>query len=303
VSTITPPPSESSTPSASPEPQVSVVLAPTNQKPHLTIRAKHGPINIDLPELWRFRDLLFQLALRDLRLRYKQTALGVIWVVLQPLLAAGIFTFVFGVLAKLPTDGKPAFLISFVGLLAWNLFAGTLGKISGSFVGNAHLLSKVYFPRLILPLSSIPSVLVDFSVALGMGVVLMLIYRVVPHWGILLLPVWMFALIALATGVGLITASLSVSYRDINYILPVATQMLLYLSPVGYALVAVPQHLQIFYVLNPLAGVIEAFRWSLLGGTFPNPIALVVTVGSSVALLLLGLWTFRQTERKFADVV
>lgn len=276
---------------------------PVAQKPYLTITANSAPLGLDLPELWRFRDLVYQLALRDLKLRYKQTFLGVIWVVLQPLMAAGIFTFVFGVLAKLPTDGKPQFLVSFAGLLGWNLFAGSLTRISGCLTGNSHLISKVYFPRLVLPISAVPSVLVDFAVALGMCTVLLVVYAILPGWQVLLLPLWIATLVMLAMGIGLVTASLSVSYRDIQYILPVGLQMMLYASPVGYDTSAVPEHLRSWYYLNPLAGVIQAFRWSLLGGNAPSPLGLSITVASSAVFAVFGLWSFRRMERRFADVV
>ncbi len=272
-------------------------------KPYLTIRPTSGWIGVNLGDLWRFRDLLMQLALRDLKLRYKQTALGVIWVVLQPLMAAGIFTFVFGLVAKLPADGLPHFIFSFVGLLGWNLFAGTVGKISGSLVSNAHLISKVYFPRLILPLSNVPSVLVDFGVALAMCAILMAIYKIAPGWPLLLLPVWIATLLALAVGLGLITSSLSVRYRDVNYILPVFLQMAMYASPIAYGVSAVPEKWRTIYYLNPLAGVLEAIRWSLIGGTAPSPIGLCVTIAGAALLMLAGLLLFKRMEREFADVV
>jgi lipopolysaccharide transport system permease protein len=288
-------------------PSLPPLAAIPDTKPHLVIKPKKGLVSIDFADIWRYRDLLFQLAGRDLKLRYKQTALGAIWVVLQPLMAAGIFTFVFGVLAKLPTDGKPQFLISFIGLLGWGLFSGTLNKVSGSMAGNAHLITKVYFPRLILPLSGIPSTLVDFGVALGLGLVLMLLYGLGIPLQILLLPVWIVTLIAMAMGIGLVTASLAVSYRDINYILPVFLQMLLYASPVGYdassVLASQPELIQQLYYLNPLAGLLEAFRWSFLGGTPPHALGLTITVVSSLTLLFAGLLMFKQLEKKFADIV
>ncbi len=275
----------------------------TAPAPLLTIRASSGWPKINFTELWGFRDLLFTLAGRDLRLRYKQTVLGVIWVILQPLMAAGVFSFVFGKVARMPSDGVPYFLFSYAGLMGWNLFSGTLNKVSGSLVGNSHLISKVFFPRLILPLSAVPSAMVDFGVAAGMMLVLMSLERMTPGWGLLLLPVWMGMLLALAIGIGLWTTSLMVSYRDVGYVVPVALQILLYASPVAYAMSAVPESLRVWYRLNPLVPVLEAFRWSLLGrGTLDAP-SLGLAAGLIALVFGLGLFSFKRMERKFADVI
>jgi len=258
---------------------------------------------LDLRELWQFRDLLFALAGRDVKLRYKQTALGVIWVVLQPLMAAGIFTFVFGKVAKLSSDGQPYFIFSFAGLLGWNLFSGVLTKVSGALVGNSHLIAKVFFPRLILPLSSIASAFVDFTVAAGMLAVLMAIYGLVPGWGLLLLPVWLAILLMLATGVGLYASSLMVSYRDVGYVLPVAVQILLYASPIAYSVSEVPEHLRQWFDLNPLSSLFVAIRWSVFGSGSIDFVQLSYSAGIAVTVLLVGLFAFKRMERKFADVI
>lgn len=279
-------------PSASPEPD-----------PLLVIQPGSGWTAINLRELWQFRDLLFTLAGRDLRLRYKQTALGVVWVILQPLLAAGIFSFVFGRVARLPSDGLSYFVFSYAGLLGWNLFSGTLTKVSGSLVGNAHLISKVFFPRLILPLSAVPSVLVDFGVAAAMMVALLFTHGIPVGWGLLLLPVWIGMLLALATGIGLWSASLMVSYRDIGYVLPVALQLLLYASPVAYPASAVPSSLRAVYQCNPLVSVLEAFRWSLLGRGELNGWALAWAAALTGGVFLVGVFSFKRMERTFADVI
>ena len=277
--------------------------APPEHDPLLVIEPGSGWTAINLRELWQFRDLLFTLAGRDLRLRYKQTALGVVWVVLQPLLAAGIFSFVFGRVARLPSDGLSYFVFSYAGLLGWNLFSGTLTKVSGSLVGNAHLISKVFFPRLILPLSAVPSVLVDFGVAAAMMIVLLFTHGIPVGWGLLMLPVWIGMLLALATGIGLWSASLMVSYRDIGYVLPVALQLLLYASPVAYPASAVPSSLQAVYQCNPLASVLEAFRWSLLGRGELNGPALAWAAVFMVGVFLVGVFSFKRMERTFADVI
>lgn len=258
---------------------------------------------LDLRLLWRYRELLGTLGRRDLTLRYRQTLLGVFWVVAQPLMAAGIFAFVFGGVAKLPSDGIPYFLFSYAGLLGWNLFSGTLTKVSVSLVGNAHLISKVYFPRLILPLSTLYSTLVDFAVALAMMFGLMASRQLPPGPGLLLLPLCAACLLALALGAGLIAASLTVHYRDIAYILPVAVQMLLYASPVAYAASAIPEPLRWVCWINPLSPLLEGFRWSLLGtGTLSAP-ALLYAVAFSATVLAAGVFAFKGLERLFADVI
>ena len=271
--------------------------------PYLTIEPSKGWVALDIAEIWRFRDLLFTLAGRDLKLRYKQTALGVIWVVMQPLIGALIFAFVFGTVAKLPSGGVPYVVFSFAGLLGWNYFNGVLSKVGSCLTGNAHLISKVFFPRLVLPLSTIGSTLVDFAAAAVLMGVLMMIYRVVPSPLLLLFPVWMLLLTAIAMGVGLITSALAVSYRDIQYILPVFTQFLLYASPVAYSVDAVPARLRWVYLLNPLTPPLEAMRASLLGTTFPGVQSLVISAAWSVGLLLVGLYSFKRMERTFADVI
>ena len=250
---------------------------------------------------------MMALAGRDVKLRYKQTALGVIWVVLQPLMAAGVFSFVFGKLGNLPHGNTNSFIYSYVGLLGFNLFSGTLTKTSGCLVGNAQLISKIFFPRLVLPFSAVPSVLIDFSVALLMLGVLMIISHQPPTLGILLLPLPLAMLLMLSLGVGLITAALTVSYRDVQYILPVFTQILLYGSPVAYplwyAVSKIPEKLRPFYLLNPLAAPLEAFKASLLGTDWPSPGSLLYAAVASVAVILIGAYSFKKMERKFADII
>ncbi len=258
---------------------------------------------LDLRELWQYRDLLVTLAGRDVKLRYRQTALGALWVVLQPLIAAGIFAVVFGKVAKMPSDGLPYFLFSYAGLLAWNAFSGTLGKVSSSLLGNANLVSKIYFPRLVLPLSTVLGTLIDFGVALVMMAALMVFYGVAPGVGVLLLPVWLGLILLLAVGVGLFVAALAVTYRDIQYVLPVLTQFLLYGSPVAYAISVVPAHLRPYYFLNPLSGLLEAFRWSLLGTGGLRWEYVAYSAAFAVIAFLGGTMAFKQMEQRFADVI
>ncbi len=274
--------------------------------PYLSIRASAGFAPLNLREIWRFRDLLLTLALRDIKLRYKQTALGIAWVILQPLIAAGIFTFVFSSVAKLPSDGVPYMLFAFAGLLGWNLFSGIVTRISVCLTGNSQLISKVFFPRLVLPLSVVPSFLLDFVIALAMLAVLILprLSSVALGLPLLTFPLWIGLLILLAVGSGLYFAALNVSYRDVQYVIPVAMQMLLYASPIPYAVSAVPERLRIYYYINPLASIIEGLRWSLLGKTsVPNWWAVAYSVAVCIIVFFAGAFIFKRMERKFADVI
>ena len=273
-------------------------------KPTLSIVPTSGWQAINLPELWQFRDLLTTLAQRDVKLRYRQTSLGVLWVILQPLLAAGIFSFVFGKVAKLHApNGIPYLVFSYAGLLAWNAFSSTLTKTSSCLLQNSNLVSKVYFPRLALPLSTVFSTLIDFGVAFVVMIILMLVNHVVPTLGILLLPVWLLLIVLLALGVGLYASALMVSYRDIQYVLPVVTQFLLYASPVAYSASLVPAKYRLIFEINPLTGLLEAFRWSLLGvGNFPLA-AVTYSAIITVVVLVAGAFSFKSMERKFADVI
>ena len=307
---------EQITSATSPDLRKNASAAPaTEPQPHLIIRPKSGWQALDLSQIWQFRDLLSTLAQRDVKLRYRQTALGAIWVILQPLLAAGIFSFVFGAVAGLPSGNVPFLVFSYAGLLCWNLFASTLTKASGVLVQNAHLVSKVYFPRLVLPLSTVYSSLVDFGVAAIVMAVLMAIYRVVPGWGLLLLPLWMALTLILAVGCGLYLSALMVSYRDVQYVVPVMMQFLLYASPVAYSVATVLNRVggklspetakwaTYAFLANPMSGLLEAFRWSLLGGQTPVWGAVVYAGLCSVAVFVGGAFAFKRMERRFADVI
>ncbi len=274
------------------------------EQPHLVIRPSSGWAALDLKQIWLYRDLLMTLAGRDVKLRYRQTALGVIWVILQPLVAAGIFSFVFGKVLRVPSaEGLPYFVLSYTGQLAWNAFNNTLTKSSGVLVSNANLISKVYFPRLVLPFSTVPSTLLDFSVALAIMPFLMLLYSIVPGIGILLLPLWLTLILMIAVGIGLYASALTVSYRDVQYILPVATQMLFYASPVAYMGSLVPDKYRVFYALNPLSSLIEAFRWSLTGVGHVNWGYIAYSTVFAIVVFVGGAFSFKKMERKFADVI
>src|SRR4051794_14077981 len=270
---------------------------------HLVLKPRNRWGRRDLVEVWRFRSLLGQFARRDITLRYRQTALGVVWVLLQPLIAAGIFAVVFGRVAGLSSNGVPYLVFSYAGLLGWTMFSTYLTKASGSLVGNAALLSKVYFPRIVLPLSVIAGTLLDFVVSLALMAVLLAATSTSPGYGLALLPLWVLLTLALSTGIGLLMASLAVRFRDVNYVLPVLVQFLLYASPVAYALDAVPQSLRPYFIVNPLTGILEAFRWSLLNtGSLQVPYVLY-SAGFALVTLVLGWAAFGRMERSFADII
>ena len=257
----------------------------------------------DFAEVWRFRDLCAALGRRDATLRYRQTLLGVVWVVLQPLIAGGLFTVVFGKVAKLPSDGIPYFLFAYAGFVAWTAFQNALTRSSGSLLAQSSLVTKVYFPRLVLPLSTLWSTAVDFSVGFASLVVLLVIYRVPPGWPLLLLPVWIALFHALGLGLGTLSAALSVRYRDLQYALPVLVQLLLYASPVAYGTSVVPARFRALYVLNPLAGMLDGFRWSVAGTAPPSALSVSMAVGGTVLALVAGFAFFSRFERRLADVI
>ncbi len=269
----------------------------------LRLAPGHRNVGRELAETWQARDLLYTFADRDLRLRYRQTALGVVWVVLQPLIAAGIFTFVFGTVAHMSSEGKPYMLFTFAALTGWNLFSGILTRTAGCLVGNAHLVSRIFFPRLILPLSVMPAAMVDFIVSLGMFAALLMIYHVAPTLALLTLPFWMLLLAAGAFGTGLVAASLMVQYRDVQFVLPVATQLVLYASPVAYAASRVPEKWHTLYFLNPLVAAIEGLRWSLLGTEAPSIGSVAYSSAVAIVAVIFGVIVFRRMERGFADVI
>jgi len=279
------------------------VKNPSARRPSFVIRPERGLVALELPELWQFRDLMFALAARDIKLRYKQTALGVVWVVLQPLMTAGILSFVFGTVAHMKSGSIPYFVFSYAGLMGWNLFSAVLTKAGGSLVGNANLISKVYFPRMLLPFSSIPSSLVDFAIAVGMLIVLLFLYHLPLQWGLLALPVWIALLLVFATGFGLVATSLMVSYRDVGYVLPVALQILFYATPIIYPIANVPQKLQFWFNLNPLSEVFEAIRWSVFGSGAVDWVRMGYAIAGAVVTLFIGIYSFKHMEKKFADVI
>jgi lipopolysaccharide transport system permease protein len=271
--------------------------APTRIRPGTGWRA------VNLLELWRYRELLFFLTLRDIKLRYKQTALGVAWAVLQPLLTMAVFTVFFGNLARMPSDGKPYALFVLVALIPWQLFAYALTQSSNSLVNEQRLITKVYFPRLIIPVASVLSGLVDFAIAFVLVLIGMAAFGVVPTWAVITVPVFVVFAVLAALAIGLWLSALNVQYRDVRYTIPFLTQFWLFLTPVAYPVSLVPAQYRALYGLNPMSGVVEGFRWALLGTDAPDVGLMAVSAVVVAVLLTGGLLYFRRMERTFADVV
>jgi lipopolysaccharide transport system permease protein len=270
---------------------------------HIRIQRSSGWSALNVFELWKYRDLFRILAMRDVKLRYKQTALGVSWVILQPLLTSGIFAVIFGMLADLPSGDTPYLLFAFAGTLPWTLFAQSLQRAGSSLVGSREMISKVYFPRMILPASSSMAVLVDFMVGLATIVILFAVYKVTLTWNLFAIPVLVLVNLLLSVGVSLWVSAFSVYYRDFIYALPFLIQAWMYASPVAYDTSIVPEQWYSLYSLNPMVGVIEGFRWSLLGGTEFPLLPLGISLGMSLVIFFSGAFIFRRIERSFADVI
>ena len=268
------------------------------------IRATARRTPLDLGELWRYRDLWLTLALRDVKLRYRQTALGVAWVVLLPLLASGIFTMVFGVVAGLPSDGSPYFLFVFAGYLGWSAFQNTLQRCGVSLIGNTALVTKVYFPRIILPAASVLASLLDFAIGLAMLELVLLVRGELPSVASLaMVPLFMLLLQLTALGAGFVSAALSVKFRDVQYVVPFLIQLLLYASPVAYGITAVPEGVRRLYLLNPIAPLLDGLRAALLGRGDVHWLAVGGSALVSVVLLAAGTLFFLYQDRRYADVI
>jgi len=268
----------------------------------IVIRPSRGWVSLDLRDLWRYRELLYFLTWRDIKVRYKQTVFGAAWAILQPFFTMIVFSVFFGQLAKVPSDGIPYPIFAYCALLPWSYFAGALDRASNSLVGSSHLITKVYFPRLAIPISAVLAGLVDFGIAFVVLLGMMVYYGFAPTAAALTLPFFLFLAVATALAVGLWLSALNVQYRDVRYTVPFLTQFWLFATPIAYPSSLVPERWRAWYGLNPMAGVVEGFRWALLGKEPPGPLLVVSTV--VVALLLIGgLYYFRRMEKTFADVV
>jgi lipopolysaccharide transport system permease protein len=256
-------------------------------------------------DLWRYRELFYILAWRDVSVRYKQTAIGVIWAILRPFLAMVIFTVVFGRIAKMPSNGIPYPILVFAAMLPWQFFSSALLEASNSLIANTNLISKIYFPRLIIPAGTVITSLVDLSISAVLLGVLMVCFRFMPDWRVLTLPFFTLLAFLAALGPGLLLTALNVKFRDFRYVVPFIAQFGLFISPVGFSSDVIPQQWRLAYSLNPMVGVIDGFRWAICrGGTgeFYLPgfaLSLVVII----LFLLIGIWYFRRTEKSFADVI
>lgn len=271
--------------------------------PHLVLVPDTQRIRLNLREIWEYRELLVFLSWRDIKVRYRQTALGALWAILQPLVAMVIFSVIFGQLAKLPSDGIPYPIFTYTALLPWNLFSTALSRATTSIVNSANLVGKVYFPRVLIPLSAMVSAVVDFFFSFLILLALMVVYGVAPTWRIFALPFLILLALAAALGIGLFLSALNVKYRDVTYVIPFVIQIWLYASPVAYSSTLVPEQWRWLYGLNPLVGVIEGFRWALLGTSWTPDILVLV----SFVIVLLGLFGgfvyFNRMEETFADVI
>lgn len=269
----------------------------------IVLRPSRGWIPLNLRELWTFRELIYFLTWRDIKVRYKQTVLGAAWAILQPLINMVVLTFIFGNLAKLSTDNIPRPIFTFTALLPWGLFSKALADAGRSMLTNRSMITKVYFPRLIIPLSSVLGGLVDFVIQFVILLGMMLYFRIAPTGAIWSLPFFVLLTLTTAFGFGLWLSALNVLYRDVGYILPFLTQIWMLVTPVAYSAKVVPAEYQFLYALNPMVGVVEGFRWALLGARPPDGLTLVISTAISMMVLISGLYYFRRMERTFADMV
>jgi len=289
------------------ESPVAVVDTPSEARPahhelpFVRIQASKGWVSLPLRELWEHRELLFFLAWRDVTIRYKQTIFGATWAIIQPFLQMVAFSLIFGQLAKIPSDGIPYPIFSYAALLPWNYFATALAKSSNSLVGSQNLITKVYFPRLILPVASVLPALLDFAIAFVVLLGMMVFYGIAPTPAILLLPLLVLVTMMCALGCGLWLSALNVDYRDVGYVVPFLTQLWMVATPVAYPSSLLDEPWRTLYGLNPMVGVIEGFRWIMLG-TQPPETLLFLSAGISLLLLVSGAFYYRRAERTFADI-
>ena len=272
----------------------------------IVIEPSRGVAALQLGALWEYRELLGFLVWRDVKVRYKQTALGVAWIIVQPLVSMVIFSVLFGYLLQAPSNGVPYPIFAYAGLLPWTYFAGSLTRAAQSLVGSANLITKVYFPRLVIPLSGVVGGLVDFGVASLVLAGLMVWYRVPPTANIVWLPLFLLLAMATALGFGLWLGALNVRYRDVNYLVPFLVQIWMYVTPVIYSVTLIPERYRWLLALNPMTGVVEGFRWALLGGVMeaePPGALFAVSVAITLVVLVSGAVFFRSTERTFADII
>jgi len=269
----------------------------------IILRPSSGWAGLELEEVWKYRELLFFLTWREIKVRYQQTLLGASWAVIQPLMQMIVFSFIFGGIARMSSEGLPYPIFSYTGLLPWGLFSKALTDAGRSMVMNRNMITKIYFPRLIIPMASVISGLVDFFISFLILLGLMVYYRITPTAAVWTLPLFMLLTIITALGIGLWLSALNVLYRDVGHVLPFLTQFWMFLTPVIYPSSRIPEKWRLLYALNPMTGVVEGFRWALLG--LDSAPTAIIAVSSTIAVLLLvgGLFYFRRMERTFADAI
>jgi len=282
---------------------MTIVATMTREPETIHIRPSTGLAALNLGDLWTYRELVFFMIWRDIKVRYKQTFLGAAWAIIQPLLTMLIFNFVFGTVAKVPTDGVPYPIFSYTALLPWGLFTTALNTASRSLTANQNMVTKIYFPRLVLPLASVLGGLVDFVIAFVILIGLLIYYRVTPTAAVWTLPVFILLALITALGAALWLSAVNVQYRDVNYVLPFLTQFWLFLTPVAYSAKVISEKWQVVYSLNPMAGVVNGFRWALLGTDTGPGTTMAVSAAIAVLVLISGLFYFRSMERTFADTI
>jgi lipopolysaccharide transport system permease protein len=287
----------------SPPPASGAVPEREVRRPTVVIDASQSLLDLNLAGVWHYRELLYFLLWRDVKIRYKQTVIGVAWSLLQPLATMLIFTLVFGLLARIPSDGLPYPVFAYAALLPWTYFAQAVTTCGHSLVGDAGLIRKVYFPRLIVPMAAVARPIIDFLPSLAVLLAMMGWYGIAPAWRLAAFPLFLLLAVVTALAVGLWLSALNVRYRDIGYTIPFLVQCWMFASPVVYPTSLVPERWRLAYSLNPMAGVIEGFRWSLLGAELPRLDMLAASTGMVVVLLVGGLIVFRRLERNFADVI
>src|SRR5215831_7322566 len=271
--------------------------------PTVVIQAQRGIGNLDVAGLWEYRELLYFLVWRDLKVRYKQTLIGASWAIFQPALTMVIFTVIFGNLANIPSDGLQYAVFAYTALVPWTYFSQALTRAGACLVGDAHLITKVYFPRLIIPLAAVITPAVDFLFSFLLLLGLVAWFGITPTWGLLALPLFLLLALITALAVGLWLSPLNVRYRDVGHTIPFLTQFWLFASPVVYPVSLIPESWRLIYSLNPMVGVIEGFRWALLGKENPDFMVMLVSTAVILVLLVGGIVFFKQMERTFADVI
>lgn len=273
------------------------------QLPHIRIEPTKGWVALQLRELWRYRELLYFLTWRDIKVRYKQTVLGAAWAVIQPFMTMVVFSLFFGRLAQIPSDGIPYPIFSYAALVPWTFFANGLGQSSNSLVGSSNLIKKVYFPRLAIPIATILSGVIDFILAFLVLLVMMFFYGIFPTVNVVWLPFFLLLALVTSLGAGLWLSAMNVQFRDVRYVVPFLTQLWLFATPIAYPSSIIPEVWRPLYAVNPMVGVVEGFRWALLGvETRPGPMVIVSAI-AAVGLLVSGAFYFRRMEKTFADVV